>query len=62
MEHCYTEDLKGGHKMSTLLALLGRLAITLFSSDRAPVDPETMSLHDWADLPSHHPVVDRVPC
>lgn len=48
--------------MSSLLLQLGRLFATLFSSDHAPLDPETMSLHDWADLPAHHPVCDRAPC
>lgn len=30
------------------------------SSVRAPT-PDTMSLHDWADLPAYHPICDRTP-
>ena len=41
--------------MSTLLSQLGRLFAGLFASDTAPVDPEAMTLRDWADLPAHHP-------
>jgi hypothetical protein len=44
--------------MSSVITLLGRLFATLFSADRAPIDPDSMSLHDWADLPAHHPVAD----
>jgi hypothetical protein len=55
-------DLKGGHKMSTIATLLRRLFTALLEQDPAPVDPDTMSLHDWADLPPHHPAGDRAPC
>ena len=48
--------------MSTLIHALGRLFATLFSADRAPLDPDSMSLQEWADLPAHHPAVDRAPC
>lgn len=48
--------------MSNLLAIVGRLLTGMFASDRAAVDPDSMSLHDWADLPSHHPVNGRAPC
>lgn len=41
--------------MSTLIHGIGRLFTALFSTDRAPLDPDAMSLHDWADLPPHHP-------
>jgi hypothetical protein len=48
--------------MSTLIHSIGRLFAALFTTPSAPLDPEAMSLHDWADLPSHHPVADRAPC
>ena len=48
--------------MSNLMSLLGRLVASLFSSARMPLDPEDMALHDWADLPVHHPDRDRAPC
>jgi hypothetical protein len=41
--------------MSNVITLLSRLLTALFSSDAASVQPDDMSLHDWADLPSHHP-------
>ncbi len=41
--------------MSNVITLLGRLLNALFAADTAPVEPDGMSLHDWADLPSHHP-------
>ena len=44
--------------MSNVITLLGRLFATLFAADQAPLDPDSMSLHDWADLPAHHPVGD----
>jgi hypothetical protein len=55
-------DPKGGHKMSSLLPRLQRLFAGLFSTPRLPLDPENMSLRDWADLPVHHPSRDRAPC
>lgn len=48
--------------MSNLKRIIGRLVATLLSSDRSTPDPESMTLHDWADLPVHHPVHDRAPC
>jgi hypothetical protein len=48
--------------MSSLIQQLGRLFAGLFASGPAPLDPDSMSLHDWADLPAHHPVGDRAPC
>ena len=42
--------------MSNLLTIIGRLLAAVFAADRAPLDPESMTLHDWADLPAHHPV------
>ena len=48
--------------MSSLLNLVHRLVAALFATPRIPTDPETMSLHDWADLPAYHPVSDRAPC
>lgn len=48
--------------MSTLMQALGRLFAGLFSADPAPLDPEAMTLRDWADLPAHHPSADRSPC
>ncbi len=48
--------------MSSLLLQIGRLFAGLFAPSSAPLDPESMSLHDWADLPVHHPVCDRAPC
>jgi hypothetical protein len=48
--------------MSNIITLLSRLFTALLASDPAPVDPDSMSLHDWADLPAHHPSGDRAPC
>lgn len=45
--------------MSNVIVLLSRLFTALFTSDQAVVEPDCMSLHDWADLPSHHPSADR---
>ena len=45
--------------MSNIITLLSRLFTALLEQDQAPVDPDSMSLHDWADLPAHHPSVDR---
>lgn len=44
--------------MSSLIALVHRLVAALFTAQPIPTDPDTMSLHDWADLPAHHPVSD----
>jgi len=48
--------------MSSLSRKLRRLLAGLFAPAPAPLDPESMSLHDWADLPAHHPRHDRAPC
>ncbi|WP_332686943.1 hypothetical protein [Devosia sp.] len=48
--------------MSILFARLTRLVAGLFAADRVPLDPDSMSLHDWADLPAHHPLSERTPC
>jgi hypothetical protein len=48
--------------MSSLFTRLARLVAGLFATDRAPLDPDSMSLHDWADLPAHHPSSDCTPC
>ena len=48
--------------MSSLLKTVRRLASALFTTPAIPTDPDTMSLHDWADLPAHHPLSDRAPC
>ncbi|MHA6299828.1 hypothetical protein [Devosia sp. CAU 1758] len=37
--------------LARLLARLGRL----FAPERLTPNPNCMSLHDWADLPPHHP-------
>jgi hypothetical protein len=44
--------------MSNIITLLNRLFTALLTSESSPVDPDSMSLHDWADLPSHHPSAD----
>jgi hypothetical protein len=41
--------------MSNVITLLNRLWTAVFTSDVASVEPDSMSLHDWADLPAHHP-------
>ena len=48
--------------MSSITTLLSRLFAALFASGPAQPDPDNMSLHDWADLPVHHPSGDRAPC
>jgi hypothetical protein len=48
--------------MSNLFQMFSRLVAALVSSERSAPDPDSMSLHDWADLPAHHPVRDRAPC
>jgi hypothetical protein len=61
MGHRHQRDLKGGHKMSTMLQMFGRLFAGLFSAGQTQLDPDAMSLHDWADLPAHHPSGDTAP-
>lgn len=55
------EDLtvpQGDHKMFNLF----RLVVQWLGARRQPhqiaLEPEAMSLHDWADLPAYHPVCD----
>lgn len=48
--------------MSNLWNFLTRQLVAWLSSDSKPLEPESMSLRDWADLPPHHPVRDRAPC
>ena len=48
--------------MSSLVTLLGRLFAGLFTPAATPLDPESLSLNEWADLPAHHPVRDHAPC
>lgn len=45
--------------MSTVITLLGRLFAALLTAEAASVEPDSMSLRDWADLPAHHPSADR---
>lgn len=40
--------------MSILARLLARLG-RLFAPERPSHNPDSMPLHDWADLPPHHP-------
>lgn len=44
--------------MSNVITLLSRLFTALFTPDQGPIEPDSMSLHDWADLPPHHPSGD----
>ena len=48
--------------MSSLIKTVHRLVAALFTAPSTPTNPDTMSLHDWADLPAYHPVSDRAPC
>lgn len=41
--------------MSSLLGLFGRIHAALFTVQPAEVDPDAMSLQQWADLPVYHP-------
>ena len=45
--------------MSNIITLLSRLFTALLAQDQASIDPDSLSLHDWADLPAHHPSVDH---
>jgi hypothetical protein len=36
----------------TIAVWLGRLLVATQTRD---IDPDALSLHDWADLPPHHP-------
>lgn len=44
--------------MSILARLLAWLGHSL-APERPTIHPDCMSLHDWADLPAHHPASDR---
>lgn len=48
--------------MSIIARLVRRLATPVVTRDRVATNPDTMSLRDWADLPPHHPLVERTPC
>ncbi|GLQ12485.1 hypothetical protein GCM10007913_44180 [Devosia yakushimensis] len=52
--------------MSNLSQSLRRLVSFIVSGltprAGASAHPDSMSLHDWADLPPYHPAVDRAPC
>lgn len=41
--------------MSNLLSLLHRLLAALVAPVSSASPADAMSLHDWADLPVHHP-------
>lgn len=47
--------------MSSFVRRFTRLFIAPASPRGLARDPDTMSLRDWADLPSHHPYCDRAP-
>lgn len=48
--------------MSNIAALLKRLLACASTPRPATLDPEALSLRDWADLPAYHPGADRAPC
>lgn len=48
--------------MSTMLIAIRRLLAAFAPTTLKTTDPEALSLHDWADLPVHHPLCDRAPC
>jgi hypothetical protein len=45
--------------MSPFKSILLRLGRLIAETRTQQVDPDTMNLHDWADLPAYHPRVDR---
>lgn len=45
--------------MSTINNLFKRLAAVFGPAPRTSVDPEALSLQQWADLPAYHPRRDR---
>lgn len=47
--------------MSSLSALVRRRVAKWFVAPRQSTHPDTMSLHDWADLPPHHPLCEPAP-
>ena len=48
--------------MSSIITQLRRLFTALFAAEQVTIEPDCMSLQDWADLPPHHPASDRAPC
>jgi len=48
--------------MFSLLSFIARTLAAVFSARQAAVDPDRLSLQDWADLPHHHPSCERAPC
>lgn len=47
--------------MSSIFQIIARLVAGLFASERPTPDVDAMSLHDWADLPAHHPLGNCAP-
>ncbi|SHF93285.1 hypothetical protein [Devosia limi] len=45
--------------MSTMNNLFKRLAAVFVPAARPSIDPDALSLQQWADLPAHHPRRDR---
>ena len=48
--------------MSNLVHTIMRRVSGLFAREPVPLDPDSMALRDWADLPPHHPLHERAPC
>jgi hypothetical protein len=44
--------------MSWLVRILASWRAALLTPSAASEDVDSMSLHQWADLPAHHPVCD----
>ena len=44
--------------MSSLFNFLHRLLANLLAEPKPNTDLDGLSLHDWADLPPHHPLCD----
>ena len=42
--------------MSSITHLMRRLVGRTVKAPRVAANPERMSLRDWADLPTHHPL------
>jgi hypothetical protein len=49
---------EGEYKMSQFRLVLLRLGRLFVAGGPRPVDPEALTLHDWADLPAYHPGAD----
>ena len=45
--------------MSTLSTFIRRIARVFATTPQSGADLDTMSLQQWADLPSYHPITDR---